>query len=161
MSSRANAKDTAFLKMTQVLGELGTCDRAYVGALIVKEGRCISWGYNGAPPGLPHCNKNHHGHQAYWNQWAHISESNARVAVHNALQELGCQNATHAEANAIAFAARQGISCEGATLYVGISPCATCARLLIAAGISQVVALAPYRDASGVELLKEAGVAVS
>jgi len=74
------------------------------------------------------------------------------------IEEHGCRNATHAEANALAFAARQGISTEGGTLYVSISPCGNCARLLLAAGIQRVVYEDPYRESEGIELLSEAGV---
>jgi dCMP deaminase len=98
----------------------------------VRDGRCVTWGYNGAPPGLPHCQ--------------HLGDV------------MPCTNATHAEANALAFAARQGISTEGGTLYVTLSPCDVCARLLIAAGIERVVYEEEYRDPSGIELLTEAGV---
>jgi len=54
-------KDLVFLSIAGTLGDLGTCDRKQVGAVIVREGRCITWGYNGAPPGLPHCSENNHG----------------------------------------------------------------------------------------------------
>jgi dCMP deaminase len=54
-------KDEVFLDIARTLSELSTCDRSAVGAVITKEGRCISWGYNGAPPGLPHCSENNHG----------------------------------------------------------------------------------------------------
>ena len=75
-----------------------------------------------------------------------------------AAARFGCKNATHAEANAIAAAAKQGISTEGATCYTTVSPCATCARLLIAAGITRVVAAEAYRDLSGWDLLIDAGI---
>jgi len=115
------------------ISQLSTCNRNHVGAVIVKDGRCVTWGYNGAPPGLPHC--------------AHpIDEP--------------CTTATHAEANALAFAAKQGISTDGASLYVTLSPCSTCARLLIAAGISTVHFLEQYRDDSALDLLQGAGVKV-
>jgi dCMP deaminase len=119
------------MSVAMMVGTLGTCPRAAVGALVTKEGRCVSWGYNGAPPGLPHCE--------------------------HELDEP-CTRATHAEANALAFAARQGISTEGGTLYVSVSPCAQCARLLIAAGIRRVVYHEPYRDSEGLEILDQAGV---
>lgn len=77
------------------------------------------------------------------------------------VDRFGCRNATHAEANALAFAARYGIGVDGCTLYVSVAPCEVCARLLIAAGISRVVAHRPYRDISGAELLKEANVPVN
>src|SRR5262245_10390463 len=114
-------KDQVFMEIAHNLGELSTCDRARIGAVVVREGRCVCWGYNGAPPGLPHCEENEHG-------WAGMAEPCME----------GCRNATHAEANALAFAARQGVSTDGGTLYVSQSPCLTCARLVIAAGITAV-----------------------
>ena len=141
MSSRNKVKDDVFMLVARDLSLLGTCDRAKVGAVLTRDGRCVSWGFNGAPPGLPHCSENDHG-------WA------PDVAKHTA----GCRNATHAEANALAFAARQGISTDGATLYVTVSPCDTCSRLLIAAGINRVVYDALYRDHTGLDLLLAAGI---
>jgi dCMP deaminase len=147
-------KDHAFLQAAEVLGSLSTCDRAAVGAIITREGRAISWGYNGAPPGLPHCEENNHG----WADYA--KERGYSHATDSLIETEGCRNSTHAEANAVAFAARQGISTEGGTCYMSVSPCATCARLLIAAGIVRVVHLTQYRDTEGIELLKQAFVQV-
>jgi len=127
-------KDEVFMRIAYQLSTLGTCPRAKVGALIVRDGRCISWGYNGAPPGMPHCE--HHDDQP-------------------------CDTATHAEANALAFAARQGISTDAATLFVTMSPCPVCARLLIAAGIENVVMHQLYRDRTGIDILWEAGITTS
>jgi dCMP deaminase len=133
-SEVGRSKDEVFMRIAYQLGVLSTCPRANVGALIVRDGRCISWGYNGAPPGLPHCTHS-------------LSEP--------------CDTATHAEANAIAFAARQGISTDAATMFVTMSPCAACARLLIAAGIEKVVMHSLYRDRSGIDVLQEALVGTS
>jgi dCMP deaminase len=117
------------------LSTLSTCDRKQVGAVIIRDGRCISWGYNGAPPGLPHC--------------------------HHLPGDEECFDAIHAELNAVAFAARQGISTEGATLFVTCSPCLRCSQALIASGISEVVYGEDYRDPAGRELLVKAGVQCS
>lgn len=175
--SRALEKDRVFLDIADKLGRgLGTCDRKRVGAVIVFLGRCVSWGFNGAPPGMPHCEENIHG----WYDEAQRAESQAATAfarplprssgaVEQMIQEYakrqlndyGCQNVTHAEANALAFAARQGISTAGGTLYVSVSPCVTCAKLLIAADIRRVVFGEAYRDESGINLLRQAGVSVS
>lgn len=141
----SDRKDSVFLAIAAQLSHLGTCDRAQVGAVLVRDGRCISWGYNGAPPGLPHCSENEHG----WQFHKHVDA---------AVEEFGCRNATHAEANALAYAARQGISTDGCTLFVTVSPCDTCSRLLIAAGIVRVVWIEEYRDHAGLNLLAEAGV---
>src|SRR5262245_45143527 len=136
-------KCLTFMDIAQTLSTLGTCDRKQVGAVIVRDGRCISWGYNGAPPGAPHCNENNHG----WYDAPHHDDKN-----------LGCRNATHAEANALAFAAREGISTDRATLFVTVSPCDNCSRLLIAAGIKLVYYKEAYRDRRGIQLLDDAGI---
>jgi dCMP deaminase len=136
-------KEQVFLKIANELGQLSTCPRKAVGAVIVRDGRCISWGYNGAPPGLPHCTENECGK---------LNPPYPPV--------YGCRNATHAEENALAFAARQGISTDGGTLFVSTSPCDVCARLLIAAGIAHVIAQEAYRDLAPIELLRDGGVGV-
>lgn len=157
---RAQAKDETFLVMAGMLSLLGTCDRKKVGAIITRQGRCVSWGFNGAPPGMPHCSENAHG-------WATpIRHPNDELIVQSfqaewdmMLQEHGCRNATHAEANALSFAARSGISTEGGTCYVTVSPCDVCARLLLAAGIEEVIYAEEYRDRRGIEILIIGGVA--
>jgi dCMP deaminase len=128
------------------LSALGTCDRAQVGAVIVRDGRCVTWGYNGAPPGIPHCKENNHG-------WGDMSETIEHKV-------SGCRNATHAELNALAFAARQGISTDNGTLYVTLSPCLDCARALVAAGIVRVFYHDAYRVTDGLDLLARGGVLV-
>jgi dCMP deaminase len=145
--SRQDLKDATFLDMAETLGGLSTCDRAGVGAIITRDGRAVSWGFNGAPPGLPHCSENDHGYSRH-----PLDGKKYKVE--------GCLNATHAEANTVAFAARQGISTEGGTLYVECSPCATCARILVAAGIKRVVFSREYRIRDGIEILEQAGVQV-
>lgn len=153
--SRANDKDMVFLACAEVLGSLSTCDRAKIGAILTYKGRAIAWGFNGAPPGQPHCDQNYHGHIPEW-------DGRTGTFMHSAAEEKlaleGCRNAIHAEVNSIAFAARQGISTEGATCYVSQSPCLGCAQLLIAAGIDRVVFAKEYRDRAGLELLEGAGI---
>jgi dCMP deaminase len=157
-------KEFVFMTIANVLSTLGTCDREQVGALIIHDGRCISWGYNGAPPGMPHCDENGHG----WREWAETwHRDHHREEIGPSVEELietvarreGCRNSTHAEANALAFAARQGISTDGGTLYVTVSPCEVCARLLIAAGIQEVIYGREYRDGRGIQTLIDGGVA--
>jgi len=126
------SKADVFMRIAWDLSELSTCNRKHVGAVIIRERRCISWGYNGAPPGLPHCNHRE--------------------------DEEECQNAIHAELNALSFAARQGISTDKATLFVTCSPCLRCSQALIAAGISEVVYDEEYRDPAGRVLLQQGGV---
>ena len=133
------SKNETFLNIAEQLSTLGTCDRKHVGALITHDGRCVSWGYNG------------------WLDYPNQPGNHVHVVDMSAV-EKGCRNATHAEANALAFAARQGISTDGGTLYVTVSPCDVCARLLIAAGIDQVFYLEEYRDRRGIEILQRAGI---
>lgn len=149
-------KEGAFLRMAVILSSLATCDRAHVGCIIIKDGRCISWGYNGAPPGLPHCNENHHGWEEYCPE--SLLPSVRDKWFETSLNAHGCRNTTHAEANALAFAARQGISTEGSQLFTTVSPCEVCSKSIIAAGITDVHYLTEYRDPAGVKLLDKACV---
>lgn len=146
------------MEIAKAVATRGTCDRKHVGAVIARQGRPLSVGYNGAPPGLPHCDENHHG----WKMAPDVKgryEPGEREEAN--LRLYGCRNATHAEANALAFAAKYGISTDGARLFVTVAPCENCARLLIAAGIIEVCYLEAYRDGSGLELLRNAGLTIS
>ena len=154
--ARDQAKRLVFMEVAQTLAKLGTCPRKAVGAVIIRDGRCISWGYNGAPPGFPHCEDNNHGWQFKREgreQPGAVEELEAEM-----LEQYGCRNATHAEANALSFAALQGISTAGATLFVTVAPCDTCSKLLIAAGIRRVYFREEYRDPLGLEVLRLAGI---
>lgn len=111
----------------------GTCSRLQVGAVLSRDGRIIATGYNGAPSGHAHCEH---------------------------LDDQPCVKATHAEENVLYFAARYGMSTDGADLFVTHNPCYRCARGLINAGIRRVVYLHDYRDDSGVQLLNGSGIAV-
>lgn len=153
-ATRQEAKQMVFMNIASMIGALGTCDRRKVGAVIVRDGRCISWGFNGAPEGLPHCDENHHG----WIGQPVMPEETPDGVPLDPVDIHGCRNATHAEANALAFAARQGISTDNSMLFVTVSPCETCSRLLIAAGVREVFYKEEYRDGSGLELLGRAGV---
>jgi len=123
------------MQIALVVAQRGTCDRAQVGAVIARDGRILATGYNGAPPGLPHCD---HGDDP-----------------------APCTRATHAESNAVAFAAQYGISTDEADLFVTVAPCANCSRLLIAAGIGAVVYLDDYRDNEGLQMMSSVGIAVA
>jgi dCMP deaminase len=121
------------MSIADTVATRSTCSRLSVGAVLVREGRILSAGYNGAPSGVAHCQ--------------HADEGPCRVAV-------------HAEANAVAFAARHNGGAEGATMFVTHSPCGDCAGLLINAGITNVVYGTAYRSGAGVVRLAEAGVRV-
>lgn len=114
-----------------------TCGRKMVGAIIAREGRIISSGYAGPPSGFPHCDK-------------------ACMIASSAMG--GCQRTIHAEQNAIAYAARHGISTQGGTLYCTLSPCVSCAKLIATSGIIEVKYIEPYRDSSGIDLLQSVNI---
>lgn len=122
--------DDYFLGIMDAVKERGTCDRGKSGSLIVKDNRILTTGYVGSAKGMPHCDEAGH-------------------LMHEVLNEDGtkskhCIRTVHAEQNAIVQAARNGISIEGATIYCSMTPCFTCAKLIINAGIKRVVANKDY-----------------
>lgn len=124
--------DAHFLAVAHIVADAGTCSRLKVGAVLVYSRRIISTGYNGAPAGMPHC--------------THPFETGA------------CIQAVHAEVNAIAFAAKNGVKVEGSVLYTTDSPCYACAQLIINSGIKEVKYGRRYRKESGIVLLERAGI---
>ena len=126
--------DKRYIRMASIWAENSYCTRRQVGALIVKNQRIISDGYNGTPSGFEN-----------------ICEDENNVTKPYVL---------HAEANAITKIARSNNSSDGATLYVTASPCIECAKLIIQSGIKRVVYSEKYRLEDGLELLKRAGIEV-
>ena len=129
------SRETMFMRIAGIVSERSTCSRLKVGAVLVKDSRIIATGYNGAPKGLPHCDD-----------------------VGCEMDNGACTRTSHAEANVIAFAARNGIATEGATLYTTHAPCYSCAKLLVNAGIQKIVFGKEYRIKKGLRLLEECGV---
>lgn len=129
------------MQMAKVTAQRGTCSRLHVGAIVSRDGRIITTGYNGAPSGLPHCDHT-------------IIMNNSDGS------EMGCQVAEHAERNAIAFAARYGLALEGAEMHCTHAPCLDCAKAIINAGIKKVSYGIPYRLTAGVDLLIAAGLEI-
>jgi dCMP deaminase len=130
------SREALLMETALLMAKRSTCQRVRVGAVLSNQGRIISSGYGGAPAGVEHCN-----------------ESNCTPA-------NPCRRTIHAEANAIAWAARLGSATFGSTLHVTLSPCLECAKLLINAGIERVVYNSVYRDDSGLVLLREVGIGV-
>tara|TARA_B100001093_G_scaffold520519_1_gene617529 strand:+ start:34664 stop:35101 length:438 start_codon:yes stop_codon:yes gene_type:complete len=126
--------DKAYMMMAEQWSTLSHCKRKQVGALIVKDRMIISDGYNGTPTGFENFCEDEEGYTKWY--------------------------VLHAEANAILKVAGSTQSCEGATLYITLSPCKECSKLIHQAGIKRVVYLNAYKDVSGLEFLKRAGVAV-
>jgi dCMP deaminase len=126
--------DLAYLAMAKRWGELSHCTRKKVGALIVKDRMIISDGYNGTPTGF----ENPCEDEENYTKWYVL----------------------HAEANAILKVASSTQSCKGATLYLTLSPCRECSKLVYQAGIKRLVYDKTYKDTTGLEFLQKAGVEV-
>ena len=126
--------DKAYLRIATEWGLLSYCQRKKVGAIIVRNKMIISDGYNGTPSGFDNCCEDEKG-ETKW-------------------------DVLHAEANAILKVARSTQSCEGATLYITLSPCKDCSKLIHQSGIKRVVYQNGYRDTSGLDFLIKAGVMV-
>lgn len=148
-------RDQMFFEIAATVAKRGTCPRAQVGAIIVRENRVISMGYNGAPPGMDHCEEV--GCEYITLTVApHGPEDPERVSG----WAEGCDRSIHAEANAIAFAARQGVGTLSAEMYCTHGPCYACAKLMLSAGISVARYITPYRDERGHDLLVAGGCTV-
>jgi dCMP deaminase len=131
---KQNKIDSLYLRMASVWSENSHCNRSKVGCLIVKDRQIISDGYNGTPSGFPNecedCNNN------------------------------TLPTVLHAEANAITKIAKSANSAEGSTLYVTLSPCFDCAKLIIQAGIKRIVYSEEYRKTDSFKLFEEAGIEI-
>ena len=132
MEDKQTKYDKAYLKMALEWGELSYCKRRKVGALIVKDKMIISDGYNGTPTGFENICENDEGYTKWY--------------------------VLHAEANAIAKVSSSTQSTNGATLYITLSPCKECSKLIFQSGIKRVVYNKKYKDTSGLEFLEKAGV---
>jgi len=127
--------DVAYLRMAMEWSKLSYCERRQVGALIVKDKMIISDGYNGTPTGFENICEDDEGYTKWY--------------------------VLHAEANAILKVASSTQSCVGATLYITMSPCKQCSKLIHQAGISRLVFHDAYKDESGVKFLRKAGVSIT
>lgn len=150
------SREEVLMESTRLWAKRSTCTRGQVGASIVREGRVLMSGYNGAPPGLPHCD--HSVCTCTMTVWIPDAPQTHQP---NCGKSNGCRRSIHAEQNAINYAARCGVATEGAEIYVTFMPCLSCAMSIISAGIVAVTYDLAYRDASGINLLTEAGIGVN
>lgn len=137
--------DEYFLKIASDVAERSTCLRRKVGAVLVRDKRILTTGYNGAPRGMVHCEER-----------GCLRE---KLSVPSGERHELCRG-LHAEMNALLQAAIHGVSVEGGTLYCTTRPCSLCARMLINAGIIRVVTVGGYPDELAEQLLREAGIPV-
>lgn len=126
--------DLAYLRMAKEWAKLSHCTRKQVGALLVKNGVIISDGYNGTPSGFPNVCENESG-ETHW-------------------------YVLHAEANAILKVAKSTNNAHGSTLYITLSPCKDCCKLILQSGITRMVYLDEYKDTTAIDFLKNSGVEV-
>ncbi|MEX1383586.1 cytidine/deoxycytidylate deaminase family protein [Lutibacter sp.] len=134
MNKKQLKYDTAYMRMALEWAKLSYCERKQVGALIVKDRMIISDGFNGTPTGFENCCE---------------EQGNTKWYV------------LHAEANAILKVAGSTQSCKNATLYITLSPCKECSKLIHQSGIKRVVYANEYKDTSGVQFLEKAGVEIT
>ncbi len=136
MAARTRASwDEYFMNIAREVSTRSTCDRKFVGAVIVRDKSILATGYNGSVRGLPHCDEEGH------------------------LMEDGhCVRTVHAEANAIVQAARNGVGIDNASIYVTASPCWGCFRLIANAGIMRIVFGEFYRDQRIFEVSQRLGI---
>ncbi len=139
------SKDEYFMKMAVLASTRSTCLRRAVGAVLVKEGHILSTGYNGAPKGLEHCEVT-----------GCIRE---KMKVPSGERHELCRG-VHAEQNAIIQAAYFGVSVDGAKMYITNHPCSVCAKMMLNAGIVEVIYKGDYNDELAVKLLKEGKIKI-
>jgi len=126
-----------FMAIAHEVAKRSTCERAQVGAVIVKDKRILTTGYNGSPRGLPHCTE-----------------------VGCLMDNGHCVRTLHAEQNAIIVAALHGVITAGATIYVTHQPCFNCAKSIINSGIREIVYDKEYQDDRSLDFLQQAGVSL-
>lgn len=130
--------DKYFMGVAKLTAQLSHAVRAKVGAVLTKDNRIISVGFNGTPRGFNNCCED--------------EQLDGSLVTKNIV--------VHAEMNALCFCAKTEIETDGATLYLTLSPCTNCALAMIQSGIRRVVYLEKYRDLSGVKILEQAGIEV-
>lgn len=137
--------DKYFMDLAHSVSKRATCDRGRAGCVIVRDKQILVTGYVGAPRGLPHCDD--------------VGHLLKKVIHEDGSESQHCVRTVHAEQNAITQAARRGIALEGATLYVRMTPCRTCAMLIINCGIERVVCEKKYHAGrESEEMFKQAGI---
>ena len=139
--------DEYFMEVANAIAKRATCDRGRSGCVIAKDNQILATGYVGAPAGLPHCDDVGH-------QMRKVLHEDGSITQH-------CVRTVHAEQNAICQAAKRGVAIGGATLYCRMTPCRTCAMLIINCGIVRVVSEFRYHDAEVSEgMYKAAGISL-
>lgn len=137
--------DEYFMDIVKDVATRSTCRRRKVGAILVKDKRIIATGYNGGPTGLAHC--------------LEIGCLREKLGIPSGQQHELCRG-VHAEQNAIIQAARYGVHTDGSVLYCTTQPCVQCTKMLLNAGVQEIVFEEGYPDGLALDLLKESGIKV-
>ena len=140
------SKDQYFAEIADLVSTRSTCLRNHVGAVIVKESKILSTGYNGAPKGLPHCEE----------LGGCLRE---KLGVKSGTHHELCRG-LHAEQNAIIQAAYHGVSVKGAKIYCTTEPCSICIKMIINAGITEVIYIEEYGDKLAKELIEQSSLKI-
>ena len=137
-----------WMGMVDQVSKRGTCDRGRVGCVFVRNNEILVTGYVGAPAGFEHCDEV--GHQI-------------KTVIHeDGTQSQHCTRTVHCELAAIARAAKRGISLDGSTIYVGFTPCTTCAKVLISVGVKNIICKKKYHVApESEEIFKQANIPIT
>lgn len=139
--------DEYFMEIARAVAKRATCDRGRSGCVIARDKQILVTGYVGSPKGLPHCDEIGHQIKTITHEDGHQSQH--------------CVRTTHAEQNAVVQAAKIGVAINGGTLYCKMTPCATCAKMMINAGIVRVVCEKRYHaGAESEELFRKVGLAL-
>ncbi|PLW95515.1 MAG: cell division protein DedD [Marinilabiliales bacterium] len=137
--------DRYFMQIADTVATRATCDRGRSGCVIVRDRQILVTGYVGSPTGLPHCDE--------------VGHLMKKVVHEDGHESNHCVRTVHAEQNAICQAAKRGIALDGSTLYCRMTPCRTCAMLIINCGIQRVVCEKKYHAGAESEaMFKEAGI---
>jgi dCMP deaminase len=142
---KRKSKDVYFAEIADLVSSRSTCIRNQVGAVIVKESQILSTGYNGAPKGLPHCDE--------------VGCLRQELGIKPGERHELCRG-LHAEQNAIIQAAYHGVAVKGAKMYATTKPCSICTKMIINAGITEIVYMEDYEDDLAQQLMEEAGLIV-
>jgi len=137
--------DRYFMEIAELVSKRSTCLRRKVGAVIVKDKRILATGYNGAPTGLPHCDE--------------VGCIREKLKIPSGERHELCRG-LHAEQNAIIQAAYHGVSIKDSVMYVTCHPCSVCVKMIINAGIKEVVIKEGYPDKLASQLLKESKIKI-
>lgn len=154
-------KHKLFIRMAELVAEQSTCCRLHVGAILVKDSRVVSIGFNGTPSGQEHC-EDHFDHlfqQDFQDKYPDYAAFVSSKDFYDTHGKWSIENELHAEQNAILFAAKNGISTNGSTLYVTMSPCIHCAKVIVTSGIQRVFFKELYdRSQEGIVFLGKNGI---